>query len=55
VEEVLVVREEIKRVLRMLRSIQAIWEGHAEQRQDIDTELTAGLNAYVVRQVFLHR
>ncbi|KAJ6479203.1 hypothetical protein C8R47DRAFT_983594 [Mycena vitilis] len=55
VEEVRLLREEMKRVLRMLRTIQKEWTARAEQRGDIDRELAGGLKAYAMRQVYVHR
>ncbi|KAJ6457197.1 hypothetical protein C8R47DRAFT_995822 [Mycena vitilis] len=55
VEEVQLLREEMKRVLRMLRTIQREWMARAEQRENIDQELAGGLKAYAMRQVYVHR
>jgi hypothetical protein len=55
VEEVRLLWEEMKRVLRMLRTIQAEWTARAEGRAEIDPELAAGLKAYALRQVYVHR
>ncbi|KAJ7831676.1 hypothetical protein B0H13DRAFT_1915348 [Mycena leptocephala] len=54
VEEVDILREEMKRVLRFLRWIQVEWRRRAELR-DIDPQLAAGLKAYALRQVAVHR
>ncbi|KAJ7687974.1 hypothetical protein B0H16DRAFT_1753198 [Mycena metata] len=55
VEEVQLLREEMKRVLRMLRTIQGEWAERAEKRKDIDLPLAAGLKAYALRQIYVHR
>ncbi|KAJ6460704.1 hypothetical protein C8R47DRAFT_1226206 [Mycena vitilis] len=55
VEEVRLLREEMKRVLRMLRTIQGEWRARVDARADIDAELRAGLAAYAWRQVSIHR
>jgi hypothetical protein len=55
VKEVLVLREEVKRVLRMLRTIQGEWSARARQRSGIDAQLAGGLKAYALRQVHVHR
>jgi hypothetical protein len=55
VEEVDILREEMKRVLRFLRWIQVEWRRRAELREDIDPQLAAGLKAYALRQVAVHR
>ncbi|KAJ7017149.1 hypothetical protein C8F04DRAFT_979871, partial [Mycena alexandri] len=54
-EEVQLLREEMKRVLRMLRTIQGEWAERAGARTDVDPELAAGLKAYARRQVYVHR
>ncbi|KAJ7669187.1 hypothetical protein DFH06DRAFT_944750, partial [Mycena polygramma] len=55
VEEVMMLREEMKRVLRMLRTIQGEWQDRIGKRSEIDPELAAGLKAYALRQVYVHR
>jgi hypothetical protein len=56
VEEVQLLREEMKRVLRMLRWIQGQWQERAvDERADVTPELRAGLRAYAERQVYTHR
>ncbi|KAJ7470067.1 hypothetical protein B0H11DRAFT_1730986 [Mycena galericulata] len=55
VEEVKKLREEMKFVLRMLRWIQSEWQIWAEQREDVDAELAAGLRGYAARQVAVHQ
>jgi hypothetical protein len=45
----------MKRVLRMLRWIQAQWQERAAERMDIAPELRAGLRAYALHQVHTHR
>ncbi|KAJ7852029.1 hypothetical protein B0H14DRAFT_2581072 [Mycena olivaceomarginata] len=56
VEEVQLLREEMKRVLRMLRWIQGQWQERAvDERADVTPELRAGLRTYAERQVYTHR
>jgi hypothetical protein len=55
VEEVQKLREEMKRVLRMLRCTQGEWRAHAEGGRQVDAELAAGLKGYAMRQVAIHR
>ncbi|KAJ7040106.1 hypothetical protein C8F04DRAFT_948846 [Mycena alexandri] len=55
VEEVQLLREEMKRVLRMLRWTQGEWEKREGQRDSVDPELAAGLKAYARRQVYIHK
>ncbi|KAJ7601897.1 hypothetical protein DFH06DRAFT_1351890 [Mycena polygramma] len=55
VEEVELLREESKRVLRFLRWVQKEWEGRAERRTGVDPKLAAGLKAYALRQMAVHR
>jgi hypothetical protein len=52
VEELLVLREEMKRVLH---TVQREWTCCAEQRTEIDPELATGLKAYALWQVYVHR
>ncbi|KAJ6509365.1 hypothetical protein C8R47DRAFT_1208549 [Mycena vitilis] len=54
VEEVRLLREEMKRVLRMLRFIQGEWHARIDARTNVDPELQAGLAAYAKRQVYVH-
>ncbi|KAJ7059373.1 hypothetical protein C8F01DRAFT_1255075 [Mycena amicta] len=55
-EEVELLREEMKRVLRYLRWEQEQWRARAETtRSDVDAETAAGLKAYALRQVSVHR
>nr|GAT47503.1 predicted protein [Mycena chlorophos] len=56
-EEVELVREEMKRVLRSLRWEQMEWQERANEVQEdvADVEITAGLRAYALRQVALRR
>ncbi|KAJ7604796.1 hypothetical protein DFH06DRAFT_1150855 [Mycena polygramma] len=55
IEEVRVLWEEMKRVLRMLRWIQVEWAIRAERRVGIAPELAGGLRAYALCQVYVHR
>ncbi|KAF7288624.1 CxC2 domain-containing protein [Mycena indigotica] len=57
-EEVKLVREEMKRVLRSLRWEQDQWRGRMDNRNEepgISAELKSGLRAYALRQADLHR
>ncbi|KAJ7664819.1 hypothetical protein B0H17DRAFT_1211183 [Mycena rosella] len=52
VEEVELLREEMKRVLRMLRTIQEEWRERTQVcTQDMDIALAGGLKAYALHQV----
>ncbi|KAJ7458364.1 hypothetical protein B0H11DRAFT_1737877 [Mycena galericulata] len=55
VEEVETVREEMRRVLRMLRWTQEEWWHRAALRVDVAPELAAGIRAYALRQADVHR
>ncbi|KAJ7890043.1 hypothetical protein B0H13DRAFT_2341227 [Mycena leptocephala] len=55
VEEVQILWEEMKRVLRFLRWVQDEWEHMAKQRTEVDPQLAAGLKAYALRQQAVHR
>jgi hypothetical protein len=55
VEEVDILREEMKRVLRFLRWIQGEWRWREDQREDVEPQLAAGLKAYAQRQASVHR
>jgi hypothetical protein len=55
VEEVEILREEMKCVLRFLAWLQQEWRSRAVQRVNVDPELAAGLKAYALRQVAVHR
>ncbi|KAJ7053090.1 hypothetical protein C8F01DRAFT_1331342 [Mycena amicta] len=54
-EEVLILREEVKRVLRGLASTQAIWQARASMRPVAERGLASGLRAYALRQVAVHK
>ncbi|KAJ7064182.1 hypothetical protein C8F01DRAFT_1250435 [Mycena amicta] len=54
-EEVRLLHEEMKRVLRSLRSVQQEWEGRIEGGREVDPELAGGLRAYAKRQAAVHR
>ncbi|KAJ7081914.1 hypothetical protein C8R43DRAFT_1142901 [Mycena crocata] len=45
----------MKRVLRILATIQGEWAGRADQRTDVRPELASGLKAYAARQVAMHK
>ncbi|KAJ7432257.1 hypothetical protein B0H11DRAFT_1760772 [Mycena galericulata] len=55
VEEVDSVREEMRRVLRMLRWVEAEWRHRAELRVGVGREVAAGVKAYAMRQAAVHR
>ncbi|KAJ7601986.1 hypothetical protein DFH06DRAFT_1351802 [Mycena polygramma] len=55
VEEVELLREESKRVLRFLRWLQKEWESRVERCKDVDPKLAARLKAYALQQVAVHR
>ncbi|KAJ7018026.1 hypothetical protein C8F04DRAFT_978149 [Mycena alexandri] len=56
VEEVQLLREEMRRVMRFLQWQAAWWEGQREARgKEIQPELAAGVKAYAARQAALHR
>ncbi|KAF7290624.1 hypothetical protein MIND_01302600 [Mycena indigotica] len=54
-EEVELLREEMKRVLRSLAKLQAIWLARAEMREVDDPSLVGGLRAYALRQVAMYK
>ncbi|KAF7309062.1 CxC2 domain-containing protein [Mycena kentingensis (nom. inval.)] len=54
-EEVRLLKEERRRVLRSLWHLQKRWEARVESRMDVDVRLRAGLAAYARRQVAVHR
>ncbi|KAJ6484325.1 hypothetical protein C8R47DRAFT_1217223 [Mycena vitilis] len=49
-EEVELLREEMKRVLRFLRWRAVWWESQRSARRDVAAEVRAGLDAYAARQ-----
>ncbi|KAJ7064503.1 hypothetical protein C8F01DRAFT_1053985 [Mycena amicta] len=55
IEEVRLLRAEMKRVLRSLWSVQQEWEQRANCGRRVEPELAAGLAAYAKRQVAVHR
>ncbi|KAF7313213.1 CxC2 domain-containing protein [Mycena kentingensis (nom. inval.)] len=55
IEEVRLLREEMRRVLRSLRSVQKEWRTRIECGRAVDMELEAGLRAYAKRQVAIHQ
>ncbi|KAJ7026219.1 hypothetical protein C8F04DRAFT_1268392 [Mycena alexandri] len=56
VEEVQLLREEMRRVMRFLQWQAAWWEGQRKARgTQIEPELAAGLEAYAARQAAIHR
>ncbi|KAJ7049303.1 hypothetical protein C8F01DRAFT_1002465 [Mycena amicta] len=54
-EEVALLQEEMKRVLRCLAAEQREWEERGRMREEEDAALTSGLQAYAARQSRLHR
>ncbi|KAJ7476816.1 hypothetical protein B0H11DRAFT_2234793 [Mycena galericulata] len=55
-EEVLMLREEMRRVLRYLEWQATLWDARRESRQDmVDLELRGGLRAYAAKQAAMHR
>ncbi|KAF7318628.1 hypothetical protein HMN09_00374100 [Mycena chlorophos] len=54
-EEVRLLREEMKRVLRSLHAVQRQWQGRMTARTGVDPALAAGLAAYARRQIRVHR
>ncbi|KAF7310685.1 CxC2 domain-containing protein [Mycena chlorophos] len=54
-EEVAILREEMKRVMRSLSAIQREWTAKSLARQTNDPALDSGLSAYALRQVHVHR
>ncbi|KAJ7446844.1 hypothetical protein B0H11DRAFT_1745358, partial [Mycena galericulata] len=54
-EEVLLVREEMRRVVRYLDWQVAWWEGMIDSRQDAAPRVREGANAYARKQVWVHR
>ncbi|KAJ7617990.1 hypothetical protein FB45DRAFT_756044 [Roridomyces roridus] len=55
VEEVQLLREEMRRTLRMLRFIQEQWGHSLALRVNAEPELAAGVRAYGLRQAALHQ
>lgn len=54
-EEVEILREEMKRVLRMLHFVQAEWREREQVRiTEVDPELREGLKAYALHQAYVH-
>ncbi|KAJ7050115.1 hypothetical protein C8F01DRAFT_1264382 [Mycena amicta] len=54
-EEVRLLREEMRRVLQSLETVQREWKEREERRTEIDAELAAGLMAYAKRQAAVHK
>ncbi|KAJ7060741.1 hypothetical protein C8F01DRAFT_1083718 [Mycena amicta] len=54
-EEVCLLREEMKRVLRSLVSVEEVWRQRASAREDLEVGLAGGLRAYALRQACLYR
>ncbi|KAJ7604992.1 hypothetical protein FB45DRAFT_1069709 [Roridomyces roridus] len=54
VEEVLLLREEMRRTLRMLRYTQGQWRDRVALRTNAKPEVVAGVRAYGLRQVAIH-
>ncbi|KAK6997424.1 CxC2 domain-containing protein [Favolaschia claudopus] len=55
VEEVHLLREEMKRVLRSLSYVQGQWEARRDTPRVADAALASGLEAYANRQIAIHR
>ncbi|KAJ7048440.1 hypothetical protein C8F01DRAFT_1280798 [Mycena amicta] len=55
VEEVEILREEMRRVLRSLETVQREWQARAEGRTGGDAELAAGARAYAKRQQAIYQ
>ncbi|KAJ7054003.1 hypothetical protein C8F01DRAFT_1260221 [Mycena amicta] len=55
IEEVRLLRAEMKRVLRSLLSVQREWQEQANCGRLVEPELAAGLTAYAKRQIAVHR
>ncbi|KAJ7472821.1 hypothetical protein FB451DRAFT_1036375, partial [Mycena latifolia] len=54
-EEVMTLREEMRRVLRYLEWQAAWWKDHVAKRSDMSSlELIAGVRAYALKQAYLH-
>ncbi|KAF7331975.1 CxC2 domain-containing protein [Mycena kentingensis (nom. inval.)] len=53
-EEVVLLREEMKRVLRTLSAVQREWTSRASAREEPDVALASGLHAYALKQRDLH-
>ncbi|KAJ7435372.1 hypothetical protein B0H11DRAFT_1756196, partial [Mycena galericulata] len=53
-EEVLTLREEMRRVLRMLRWLATWWRDGADARTDVCPDIAAGLRAYALKQADWH-
>ncbi|KAF7288924.1 CxC2 domain-containing protein [Mycena indigotica] len=54
-EEVALLREEMKRVLRSLATIQRDWRNRMEERSGVDVGLASGLKAYAQSQMALYK
>ncbi|KAJ7048169.1 hypothetical protein C8F01DRAFT_1214206 [Mycena amicta] len=54
-EEVLLLREEMKRVLRSLVSVEEVWRQRAGTREVAERGLANGLRAYALRQAAVYR
>ncbi|KAF7299426.1 hypothetical protein MIND_00892400 [Mycena indigotica] len=55
IEEVRLLREEMKRVLRSLRAVQQTWQERVECGRAVVPEVATGLKAYARKQVALHQ
>ncbi|KAF7316401.1 CxC2 domain-containing protein [Mycena indigotica] len=54
-EEVAILREEMKRVLRSLNSVQSEWRARAERRSVGEAGLASGLRAYALKQAAVYQ
>ncbi|KAJ7051050.1 hypothetical protein C8F01DRAFT_1263316 [Mycena amicta] len=54
-EEVMLLREEMKRVLRSLISVEEVWQRRAGLRMEVEAGLASGLRAYALRQAGIYR
>ncbi|KAJ7059318.1 hypothetical protein C8F01DRAFT_1301916 [Mycena amicta] len=55
VEEVEIIREEMRRILRSLETVQREWNARAEGQAGADAELAAGARAYAKRQQAIYQ
>ncbi|KAJ7048986.1 hypothetical protein C8F01DRAFT_966580, partial [Mycena amicta] len=54
-EEVKLLQEEMRRVLRSLETVQSEWRERASVSREVDGQLAAGLKAYALRQAAVHQ
>ncbi|KAF7310021.1 CxC2 domain-containing protein [Mycena indigotica] len=55
IEEVHLLREEMRRVIKSVEVVQREWKEREQLRDDVDEELAAGLTAYAKRQAYIYR